>query len=156
MLIHQNSPDIQIKQIRDIGCFFRSCLWVAENYTGKYFDGHDIDFLWIDAQLEGYLDDDNNLKKAANLIQLALSRLDVNTKVYEIGTFENGKIEYYKWVKKNPKFQRNDAFIQKIKTPVVDTHFRVVDYKGDLLFDPWKPAQEVVSIYYSIIFYIKG
>ena len=45
------------------------------------------------------------------------------------------------------------SYIQKIKTNgTFGTHFRLIDYKGDVIFDPYSPPVNVVSVFYSIVY----
>ena len=105
----------------------------------------------LTAQIDSLKDE---IKASAPIINRALQVLGGTGKVYEIGTFR-GKMNYYKGVsetmKKRPKY-----YIQKIQTANKNTHFRIVNYDGKVIFDPYDPAPKAIKIEYSIIYAYNG
>lgn len=140
--------------IQRVGCFCRSCGGVAEFITGQELSAEQINQLWDWGKHNGFIDLKDEIKASAPIINRALQVLGGTGKVYEIGTFR-GKMNYYKGVsetmKKRPKY-----YIQKIQTANKNAHFRIVNYDGKVIFDPYDPAPKAIKIEYSIIYAYNG
>lgn len=137
--------------IQKVGCFVRSCGAVAENIVGKELTAQQINDLWDWSKQSGHINLKDEVKHSAPIITHAIELLGGTGKVYEIGTFNKGKLGYYKSVseaiRKKPKH-----YIQKIETVNKNTHFRVVAYDGKLIFDPYDPQPKATKIIYSLIY----
>lgn len=136
--------------IQAVGCFFRSSQAIAEMKSGKALRASQINEMWVWAIESGYIDERNFIRASAPIANHAMKILGCNKKIYEVGTFSNGKTEYYKSIP--PSMRKIDYCIQKIKTKYREgTHFRVVDIKGNVIFDP-DPSVECLGIFYSILY----
>ena len=150
-MIKQNDCRL-LPEIRTVGCFVRSCGAVAELKAGKTLSYRQINELWNWAKKSGCLNKNNDVKHSAPIITKAYEMLGFKGRFFEIATFKNGKMGYYGSVgdglKSVPKF-----YIQKIATDgTIGTHFRVVDWEGVVVFDPYEPAPEAKKILYSIVY----
>ena len=136
--------------IQSIGCFFRSSQAIAEMESGKTLVPEQINEMWEWAKKAGYVDERNYMRASAPIANHAMKVLGCNKKVYEVGTFSNGKTEFYKSIP--PSMRKGDYYIQKIKTKYqAGTHFRMVDAKGNVIYDP-DPRVECLGIFYSILY----
>ena len=69
--IYQNDLEVNF-EVRKIGCFFRSALWIAEEIAGKFLSAEEINSLWKTAKKMNLVDDELNMHLgAAPLITLA-------------------------------------------------------------------------------------
>lgn len=155
--LKQNSNGVKAP-IRTIGCFYRSCLWIAEKETGKAFTASQINELWDSARERNYIDINFDLVHPDRLITLALRELgDDKTTAYQIGIFSSGELSYWNWVNENPEYKRIDYFIQKIKSPENYNslyHFRVVNNRGIVIFEPYSTAICPAGIEYSTLYHL--
>lgn len=139
--------------IQSVGCFFRSSQAIAEIESKKILKPNQINEMWDWAKKAGYIDERNFMIASAPIANHTMKLLDCNKKFYEVGTFANGKTEYYKSIP--PSMRKINYCIQKIKTKYREgTHFRVVDFKGNVIFDP-DPRVEPTGIFYSILYCVK-
>lgn len=151
-MVKQNDPKC-LPIVRKIGCFVRACGAMAEFVTGEELTAEQINELWKWAKKSGNVDRDDLVKHSAPIATHALRMLgNERGQFIEIATFTRGKMNYYASVgdglKKCPKY-----YIQKIKTNGPEgTHFRNIDYKGDLMFDPHAPEIDATGIFYSIVY----
>ena len=142
------------EEIQEFGCFFRCCTNIAEREVGKSLSADQINCLWKIAHYEGWIIGDD-LKKMTPLIEYTINMLTKkNIDVYEVGTFKHGKVEYYGWTNNYKQYHDFNYLIQKIKTGNNNDHYRLVDKRGRVIFDPYHPAPKVREIYYSILFLI--
>lgn len=153
LLLKQTDPNLS-SVIRNVGCFFRSSQVIAELICQNNLNAKQINEMWDWAKGKGYIDERNFMRASAPIINHAIKVLmgeeSVNKKVFEVGTFKDGKLEYYKSVP--PSMRHVDYLIQKIKTKyAAGTHFRVVDEKGHVIYDP-DPRIESLGVFYSIIY----
>lgn len=156
--IHIKQNDYRcLPEIRDIGCFFRSCGLIAEYKTYRDLTVKQINDTWLWAKENKYINEENCVVKSAPIATRFLELLGDKGKFVEVGTFKDGVLEYYP-AYKGTDLARGDAFIQKVKTDGKEgTHFRPVDKYGVLVEDPHEPRIRAVSIFYSIIYaYVKG
>ena len=136
--------------IQSIGCFFRSSQAIAEIESNKTLTSFQVNEMWDWAKKAGYIDERNFMRASAPIANHTMKILDCNKKFYEVGTFSNGKTEYYKSIP--PNMRKIDYCIQKIRTKYREgTHFRVVDSKDNVIFDP-DPRVEPTGIFYSILY----
>ncbi len=155
-LIYQNDTRLY-PVIRSIGCFVRSCGGIAELKTGRALTAGQINELWDWAKASGNVNRENNVRRSAPIATKALRMLGDKGSFVEVATFQNGRTSYYASV--SPEMRaRPKSYIQKIKTGGTEgTHFRVVGYDGEVLFDPYNPPPKALSIFYSIIYaYVGG
>lgn len=151
-ILKQNAKDMY-KDIQLVGCFFTSCLAIAQMKAGKNLSTAEYNALWDEAHKKGFMKN-RCMITSDNVINLGFEKLGVKKKAFEVGTNSGG---FYGWVQKNKNYQKVDACIQKIKQPAGSTypfHFRVTDKTGGLLFDPYSPevksAGSVHVIWYCI------
>lgn len=139
--------------IQQIGCFFRSALFMAETKAGKVLNSEQINALWDESKAKGFIGkkdgDDNCVLKSAAIANLALKVLGKEGKFVEVAIFKNGVTAWYKSVTDC----RADSFIQKIKqSGPSKTHFRNVNRYGSIVFDPHNPPIRELSIMYTICY----
>ena len=148
--IKQNDKRLY-KVINKVGCFFRSCLLVAEYKENKELTSEQINNLWKYSKEHGYINDKDDVVKSTPIINQTLKELG-NTKghYYECATFKDGVIFWYPAISKD--LRRIDSYIQKVQTANINTHFRVVNKYGDLIEDPYTPECRIKKIYYSICY----
>ena len=151
-ILKQNSEGLNA-DIRATGCFFVSCLAIAQRKSGKELSKAQYNALYKKAHSFGFMKN-GYMITSDKVINLAFAELGVHKKAFEVGTNSDG---FYDWVQKNKNYQKVDACIQKIKQPAGSTypfHFRVTDKTGGLLFDPYSPevksAGSVHIIWYCI------
>ncbi len=143
--------------IRRIGCFWRSGLHIAELMSGEKFQAAcELNILWNDSLDEVLIDSSLDLYKGVvPIIQLGLDYFGCNRKIVEVGTFSSGETSYYGWYRNEPILNPGERFyIQKVKLGDLHQepyHYRVVDNRGEVMFDPYDPTIEPVGIKYSII-----
>lgn len=150
--LKQNDKNL-MRDIQQVGCFFRSAQFIAENKTGKCLTAQQINAMWLWANEKGIIKNRVMVKGAAPIANRALEILGDSGKFVEVGTFQNGVIKFYRGV--HYGLQRIDALIQKVKQPagsVYPEHFRVVDKFGAVLFDPYEPSLKNCTPMYSILF----
>ena len=137
--------------IQKIGCFFVSCAIVAQNTAGKDLTASQINAVWDWAKKTKRVDQNDNITDSASIINRFLRVLGSAGRFIEVGTFRDGRTQFYPLV--NEKYRHVDALIQKIKQGGKSvTHFRVVDRKGTLIEDPHEPPIKALSVYYSILY----
>ena len=151
-MYHIKQNDIRCrKEIREYGCFYRSCGLVAEYHTGKCLNARQLNEGWDECKKNNWIDADDDIVNSAAIINYFLNELGDSGKYIEVGTFTNGVKTFYDGV--NPKYRKIDALIQKVKTNgKYGTHFRPVDKKGALVEDPHEPVIEFESVMYSILY----
>lgn len=154
MIVKQNDKDC-LPIVQRIGCFVRSCGAMAEMKTEKELTAKQINELWNWGKKSGHINLDDIVKHSAPIATQALKMLGGSGRFIEIATFKDGKMNYYGSVteefKRLPKF-----YIQKIKTNGHEgTHFRNVDFNGNLIFDPHYPDIKPEGIFYSIVYVYK-
>lgn len=149
--IKQNDKRLN-KHMQQTGCFVRSCMHIAEIETGRVLTAEQIERIHSEAVRRNFVKDFTTVQDPAGIINITFKELGYKKlSSRQIGIFQNGKTDY--WV--NTEDQRNDYFIQKIRTnSSYGTHFRVVDFKGDVIFDPWNGGLKEKSIEYSTIYII--
>lgn len=154
-MIKQNDPRLK-PVIRKIGCLVRSCGAVAEIKAGRELDAEQINCLWDWAKNSGNVGKDNCVKKSAPIINKALAALGCPGKFVEVATFRDGKMDWYLGVGEALK-NSEKAYIQKVAADnEAGTHFRVVDFRGEILFDPYEPSPKAKKILYSIVYAYRG
>ena len=159
-LLKQNDKQL-IYPIREVGCFFRSALAIAEMTCGKLFSASEINEMWFVCQDKGFIVNREMVKGGAPVMNLAFDLLfekygAEHYKAIEIATSRKGVVEFYPSIPK--EMRRTDAFICKRKTPKTlkyPYHFVVNDAKGDLLFDPYTPDVQGTTEAYTVHFFIK-
>lgn len=150
--LKQNDKSL-MRDIQQVGCFFRSAQFIAENKTGKCLTAQQINAMWIWANEKGIIKNRVMVKGAAPIANRTLKILGCSGKFIEVGTFQDGVIKFYRGV--HYGLQRIDALIQKVKQPagsVYPEHFRVVDKFGTVIFDPYEPPLKNCTPVYSILF----
>jgi len=149
---HIKQNDSRLKEeIQKIGCFFISCAIVAQNTAGKELSAEQINSVWDWAKKTHRIDQNNNITDSASIINRFLRVLEARGRFLEVGTFRDGRTQFYFAV--SEKYRKIDALIQKIKQGGKSvTHFRVVDRKGALIEDPHEPPIKALDVYYSILY----
>lgn len=155
-MIKQND-DRCMPIIRRIGCFVRSCGAIAELKTGKELSAYQINILWVWAKKHGYVNDHDDVVQSAPIATEALRMLGDTGRFVEIATkYPEKAPQYYGWVDTEMK-NGEKYFIQKIRTHgKLKTHFRVVNEKGKLVFDPFEPAVHVVGEFHTVVYLYLG
>ncbi len=151
-LIKQNDARL-IKDIREVGCFFRSAQALAEIKTGTTLTAEQINAMWGWSIRNGHIENRVMVNGAMPIANKTLKYLGSPGQFIEVGLFQNGKTTYYKSIPKHLK--RIDFLIQKAKQKAgakYKNHFRVVDRFGCVIFDPYEPTVEVAGSEYSILF----
>lgn len=151
-VLKQNNKSL-MRDIQQVGCFFRSAQFIAENKLQKALSPQQINAMWIWANEKGVIKRRVMVQGAAPIANRTLKVLGDSGRFIEVGTFQNGATNFYKSIPKN--LQRIDALIQKVKQPagsVYPEHFRVVDKAGTLIFDPYEPPLKNCTPMYSILF----
>lgn len=150
--IKQNTSGLYL-DIQKIGCFFRAACRMAEFEAERQrrpcrLSKEALNTLW-DAAVALHYIEDRKVKDSAKIANIALKMLNVPGKFVEVATFKNGNMNWYQSV----KTRRADFFIQKIATEYTEgTHFRNVNYLGQLLWDPNEPEIEPQGIMYTICY----
>lgn len=154
-MIKQNDPKC-LPVIQKIGCFVRACGAMAELKEMKKLTAEQINELWLWGKKSGHINHEDNVKHSAQLATHALRMLGNDTGQFiEIATFNNGRMNYYGSISEQLKFMPK-SYIQKIKTGgQVGTHFRNIDFAGNLLFDPYFPDVAPTGILYTIVYAYK-
>lgn len=150
--LKQNNKSL-MRDIQQVGCFFRSAQFIAENKTAQCLTAQQINAMWIWANEKGIIKNRIMVKGAAPIANRALEILSDDGRFVEVGIFQNGTTTYYTGV--HYGLQRIDALIQKVKQPagsVYPEHFRVVDKASTVLFDPYEPPLKNCTPMYSILF----
>lgn len=153
----KQDDDRCLAPIREVGCFFRSSLHCVELAKGRIFTPNQINELWELAKEKHILDDYNNLRDSAQLMNLALDYLDENnqSRFAEIGIKRGNNIELYAWARKHnivPNY-----YIRKIKQGGKSKyHFIVVDKDKNLVFDPYSTGIRELGEVYTICYRYYG
>ena len=150
-LIFQNDGRLS-EVIQKVGCFIRSCGACAELHEDKELTAEQINSLLHYGRAKKIIDNKNNLLESAPLMTKAL-RLLGNQKGYfaEVGIKRGGKISLYPWAEK--RGISPDTFIQKIRQNGPNKyHFRVVNRKEELVFDPHNPEIKCQGVEYTICY----
>ena len=148
-MLYQNSPSVS-KIIVDIGCFYRSCLRIPEIELNKEFSVDELNELWAVARGKGFINEKDDVVNSAGIANIGFNHFNSDKRLIEVGLFKIGVTDFYSWVKD----RRIDYLIQKVKTVNQNDHFRVVDHRGKVIFDPYYPQPEIESIYYSILYQV--
>lgn len=129
----------------------RSCGLVAEYKVDEMLSAAQINNLWIWGKENYFINENDSVINSSALINRALAMLGGKGRFIEVGTFTNGKANYYGSVPLH--LRRADACIQKIsQNGPSGTHFRLVDPKGNLIEDPHEPVIKATGIFYSILY----
>lgn len=138
--------------IQKVGCFFISCCKIAEMIAGKELEIYQINQLWNICKENGNINVNNEVRRSAPIMNKALKMLNCKGHFIEVGTKRNGVVKFYESITDNLK-EKTKYFIQKIGTDsLYGTHFRVVDCKEKVIFDPYYPDVKETSIYYTIVY----
>jgi len=151
--LYQNSEGI-LPVIQSVGCFFRSCLRIAEIEVGENLIASQINALWKEAKSRGFIDEKSEIVRSAPIINLAFDTLGSEKRAAEVGIFKDGVTSFYPWTWSYAEYQQFNALIQKVHTVNDHTHFRVVNKQGTVVFDPYFPSPKISFIYYSILYHI--
>ena len=152
-VLFQNSEGL-LPAIQSVGCFFRSCLRIAEIETGKNLNAEEINELWLKALTRGYINQKLEIEKSAPIIDLAFLILGSNKRAAEVGIFKDGETAFCAWTWSYKEYQQFNYLIQKVHTINDHTHFRIVNKRGTVIFDPYFPSPDIAFIYYSILYHI--
>lgn len=136
-ILKQNAKDMY-KDIQQVGCFFTSCLAIAQMKAGKNLSAAEYNALWDEAHKKGFMKN-RYMVTSDKVINLAFEKLGVKKKAFEVGTDSGG---FYGWTANSKTYTNINACIQKIRRPegsAYPFHFRVVNEAGELLFDPYSP-----------------
>ena len=145
-LIKQNAEGL-LKDIQEVGCFFRSALAMTEIKEKTTLTIGEINSAWVAACQKGYIVN-RCIKQSAPIANLVA----LKGRWIEIGTFHDGKVDFYPSVAE--KFRQIDALIQKRRMDTeIGTHFVVVDRRGKTVFDPYEPTLRFSGIAYSILYH---
>lgn len=137
--------------IQKSGCFFMSCLFIAEQISGKMFNAGEVNSLWASAKRIRYIDENDNILNSEGVINLALILAESSCRIVEVATFKDGVMGWYSWVKD----KRADFFIQKgDQSGPQKYHFYVVDKYGDLIWDPYEPAVNITGVVHTICYQV--
>ena len=137
--------------IQHSGCFFMSCLYIAQIKTGKTLSAVEINKIWEWGKNTHRIDDNDCIVNSVSIIMRAYRYLSGTGRFYEVGTFSEGKSYYYPSV--GNEYRRADFLIQKIKQGGAQgTHFRVVDKVGNVIYDPYSKGIQSKGIVYSILY----
>lgn len=148
--IKQNTSGLYL-DIQKIGCFFISCLDIAQTIADRTLTIEAVNRLWDISHSLSYINKDNNVTDSAKIINRTLEYLGSAKKVREVAVFKEGRFLWYKSVDKKDRIA--DYFIQKItQGGISKTHFRVVDCKGEVIEDPHDPPIRALSVVYSICY----
>ena len=160
-LIKQNNPSC-CYDVREVGCFFRSSLAIAELHTNHVLTANEINSLWEEGINRGFIIKKELKKGGAPLINLAFDYLHVRHgtkryKAFEVGTRKNGKPTYYAGVSEEKR--QAQYFIKKVKNPptiIYNNHFLLVNKDGSVLWDPHTNDKiEGRTEEYTILFYVR-
>lgn len=151
--LKQNTSGLYL-DIQKVGCFFRAACRMAEYVAEQQrkpcrLTISSLNTLWDISNQLHYIED-RCIKNSAKIANLALAMLNVRGKFVEVATFDSGVMNWYKAVTK----RQANFFIQKIKTSAnsAGTHFRNVNSRGEVIFDPYEPPVKAEGIYYSICY----
>lgn len=148
--IKQNAEGLN-PHIQKIGCFFRAACHMAEIAGNKLLTAEQLNQLWRNSKIKGFINSENNVMNSANIANAALEVLNAGGKFSEVAVFENGIVGWYKSI---PKEQRKaNYFIQKfLQNGINRTHFVNVDRYGKLMWDPHEPAIKKIKVIYTICY----
>lgn len=159
-LIKQNDPQL-LKDIREVGCFFRCALAIAEIKSGVRFEPDEINSLWKECVSKGFILHRTMVRGGAPVINCAFDFINSEIKpcrykAIEVGTSRGGAVQYYDSIPIG--MRRAEFYIFKGKTAMGSAfpfHFVLVDEAGSLIFDPY--TDDVISLteVYTIHFHIK-
>ena len=162
-LIKQNDKSCKY-DIREVGCFFRSSLAIAELHTGHVLTADEINYLWEEGIKKGFIIKRELKKGGAPIINLGFDYLHKkygvkSYKAFEVGTRRNGKPTYYGGVSEEKR--QAQYFIKKKINPPDDfyrNHFVLVNHDGSPLWDPYTPDTPNTPEYkeeYTVLFYVR-
>ena len=162
-----NKPDVYIKQndpgmydeIAHIGCFWRVGMKIAEEISQQRFSrAEELNALWAESAAQGLMVDSGSgmelHRGVVPIIHRGLDYFDCPKRVWEIGLFKQGEMQYYGFYKDQMPAPGKRWYVQKIALGpghVEPYHYREVDKYGKLRFDPYHPALKPHGIEYSII-----
>lgn len=155
-MFYQQNKNL-LNPIQEYGCFFLSCVNLAECINKKKLSYKEVNDLWdFHKKLEdiNYNDD---IVNSANIIKncLFITDEEYNYKVYEIAIKMKGDIKYYKipseWKNKEDEYY----YIQKVVTAKGNTHFRVVNKNDDVIIDSYYPIPKIKRVLYTIVYFVK-
>jgi len=152
-VLFQNSEGL-LPAIQSVGCFFRSCLRIAEIEVGENLIASQINALWKEAKSRGFIDEKSEIVRSAPIINLAFDTLGSEKRAAEVGIFKDGETAFCAWTHSYKEYQQFNYLIQKVHTINDHTHFRVVNKRGTVIFDPYFPSPDIAFIYYSILYHI--
>ena len=159
-LIKQNDPSCK-HDIREVGCFFRCSIAIAELHTEHVLSPEEINRLWEEGVKKGLIVKRELVKGGAPIINLTFEYLNQKHgikahKAYEVGTRKNDIPKYYEGVSEDKK--KAQYFIKKRINPpsmYYKNHFVLVNKNGSLLWDPYTPDTQDYKEAYTILFYVK-
>ena len=152
--MHKQSEKNLLPIIKDVGCFFLSCINMIELNYGIKIVSSRINMLWKQCKYIGCIDNDNKILDSAMVMNELLFFLDIKDRFIEIATKSNNVINYYGYVEKYHKEWKNEkkSYIQKILTEYDTTHFRLVDNNENIIFDTLDNLPKVKKVLYTIVY----
>ena len=146
-----------LKPIQDYGCFFLSCVNMAEFINGKKLNYKEVNYLWDFHKKIEDINYNDDIVNSANIIQNCLFITDenYNYKVYEIALKMKGDIKYYKIPKEWQNRENEYYYIQKIITEKGNTHFRVVNKNDDVIIDSYSPIPKIKRVLYTLVYFVQ-
>ena len=163
--------------IHNIGCAFASCCSIAQDVVNKILTKVQAENVWAeciktsvllwDATEMGVIPkqiingdpsdpfsikDNHTFNSSEEIINMALKELGCSNRVMEVGIFKNGEFIWY-GSGTNPKNQKVMAYMQKIKADNPNgTHFRHVNNRGEVIYEPWSSPVKSLGIIHSIMY----
>jgi hypothetical protein len=155
-LLHQDDVGIR-KEIHNFGCFFMSACAIAQMHSMAVLSADQLNGLW-DTAVAKHLIVDNNVVSSAGIINAAMEVLIREPKWCEVGTRKDELSYVVFYASVGASMKRVDAMIRKILQPPGSTyknHFKVVDYSGNIVYDPWTKGISGKTVY-DIAYAYKG
>lgn len=152
ILVKQNDKNLK-QDIQEGGSFFRSAQAIAELKCQKSLTVHQINAMWDWAVKNGHIENKELVHGAVPIVNKTLVYLGAKERFVELGTLYGKQSEYYKDIPSH--LQNTSVLIQKLRCSdnlKYPFHFRVVNNKGLLRFDPHSPQIKTNCIEYAILF----
>lgn len=146
----QNEIGLKIV-IRDIGCFFLSCVNLVEFKTGLKLSVKEVNELWDFCKRNNIIDKNDDVVSSAKIMNRILKIKNSDLRCYEIATQKQGVKHFYKGISNEIKNMEH-YYIQKLQTDgKYGTHFRVITENGNI-FDTYDRFYYFDKVLYNIVY----
>ena len=142
---HGNKEDMMFKQdvdgfpldVQKTGCYFFCLLRICELESGKELSKAQINDIYTEARLHGYIGAKCSCISPDNICRLAMMVLECRKQVLQVGDVDKqGRTSFWKWAQKIPYNTPVYTCMTFATGGPVGTHYVLGNMAHEILFDP--------------------